>query len=63
MKVDCCASAGIDIDIGDRTRVLMDTIEVYLPIGNSIDCFIFLDIHFYSRAKSIRYLLNFVKLS
>jgi len=46
MKVDCCANAGIDIDISDRTRVLMDTIEVYLPMGNFIDCFIFMEIHF-----------------
>jgi hypothetical protein len=41
MKVDCCANAGIDIAISDRTRVLMDTIEVYLPMGNFIDCFHF----------------------
>jgi len=39
MKVECCANAGIDIDIRDRTRVLMDTIEVYLPMG--IGCCIF----------------------
>jgi hypothetical protein len=39
MKVECGANAGIDIDIRDRTRVLMDTIEVYLPMG--IDCCIF----------------------
>lgn len=37
MKVDCCANAGIDIVINDRIVVLMDMIEVYLPIGNFID--------------------------
>lgn len=63
MKADCCANAGIYIDINDRTNVLMVMIEVYLPIGNLIDCFIFMIIRFYNGAKSIRYLLNFVKLS
>lgn len=44
-KFDCCANPGIDIDIKDRTKMPSDIIEVYLPTGNFINCFIFVDIH------------------
>ena len=63
LKLDCCANPGIDIDIKDRTKRPSDIIEVYLLTGNFVDCFIFVDIHLYNRVYSIRYLLNFVKVS
>ena len=62
-KLDCCAKPGIDINIKDTTKRPSDIIEVYLPTGNLVDCFIFLDVHLYNRVLSIRYLLNFVKVS
>ena len=48
-KLDCCANPGIDIDIKYRTKRLSDTIEVYLPTGNFVDCFILVDVHLYNR--------------
>jgi len=49
MKLDCCANPGIDVDIKDRTKMPSDIIEVYLPTGNFVDCFIFVDIHLYNK--------------
>ena len=48
-KLDYCANPSIDIDIKDRTKRPIDIIEVYLPTGNFVDCFIFVGIHLYNR--------------
>lgn len=50
-KLNCCANPGIYIDIKDRTKMPSDIIEVYLPTGNFVDCFIFVDIHLYNRVN------------
>ena len=48
-KLDSYANPGIDIDIKDRTKMPSDIIAVYLPTGNFVDCFFFVDIHLYNR--------------
>jgi hypothetical protein len=63
VKLGCCANVGIDIDIRDRTKMPRGKTEVYLPIEKVADFFIFIDIHHFNRDQSIRYLLNFVKVT